>query len=196
MRILFTAAVLASLSIACGGSDPPAATPNAPGASTATPGPSGDPAAAASAGPTTTTTTTLGNGGDLSGAKLTTASSSRSSVVRMTSSAYESSRIVCVARTPPHGSNRASRSVQHQRPRAPEPPRSAGQHPVCARADQRERRHRLLARGLHGSPPPRAGAAVPGQSVLLRDPEEGLLQPRLAPDVVDHEAEAELARLN
>lgn len=76
MRILVTAALLASLSIACGGSEPAAATPNAPGVSTAAPGPTGDPASAASAGPTTTTTTTLGNGGDLSGSKLTTSSSS------------------------------------------------------------------------------------------------------------------------
>jgi hypothetical protein len=57
---------------ACGGSPPPATNAATPGASSSA-APS---SAAADAGPTTTTTATLGNGGDLSGAKLTTASSS------------------------------------------------------------------------------------------------------------------------
>ncbi|MEO7109191.1 MAG: AgmX/PglI C-terminal domain-containing protein [Polyangiaceae bacterium] len=68
--LLALVAVSAACAAGCGGSSPPATTPPA-GSSSAT-----SPPVDQDAGPTTTTTTTLGSGSDLSGTKLTTASSS------------------------------------------------------------------------------------------------------------------------
>jgi len=70
---LFATIAFSAAAAACGGSSPPPA--SNPSAGTAGAAASSS-AAAADAGPTTTTTATLGAGGDLSGAKLTTASSS------------------------------------------------------------------------------------------------------------------------
>jgi hypothetical protein len=70
--VLALVAVSAACAAACGGSSPPPATATPAGSSSAATTAPAD----LDAGPTTTTTATLGSGSDLSGTKLTTASSS------------------------------------------------------------------------------------------------------------------------